>query len=61
MTPDELRSKSANDLKVLLGETQEELIKLKLQHSTGQLEKPHRLSELKKDVARVLTVLRSKQ
>ncbi len=61
MTPNELKSKSVSDLKVLVGESREELFKLKLQHSTGQLEKTHRLSELKKNVARAKTILRSKQ
>ncbi|MBF0492021.1 MAG: 50S ribosomal protein L29 [Deltaproteobacteria bacterium] len=61
MTPDELRNKSESDLKIWVGESKEELFKLKLQHSTGQLEKTHRLSELKKNVARAMTVLRSKQ
>jgi large subunit ribosomal protein L29 len=39
----------------------EQLFALRLQKVTGQLEKPSRVRELRKDLARVLTVLREKQ
>jgi len=39
----------------------EQLFALRLQKVTGQLEKPARLRELKRDLARVLTVLREKR
>ncbi len=33
-----------------------ELFTLKMQHATSGLEKPHRVNELRKDIARLLTV-----
>jgi large subunit ribosomal protein L29 len=41
----------------------QELFNLRLQHATSQLEKPSRIRELRKDIARIetqLTVIRSK-
>ncbi len=60
MTPKELRSKNLNDLRLQEGELREELFKLNLQKSVGQLEKTHRLRELKRGIARVKTVLSEK-
>ena len=39
----------------------EQLFALRLQKVTGQLEKPSRVREVRKDLARVLTILREKQ
>ena len=36
-----------------LGESREELFKLRFQHATAQLEKTHRLREVRKDIARI--------
>jgi len=58
--PEELRSKTAEDLKTSLLEVKEELFKLNLQRATGQLEKTHRLKELKHDLARTYTILKEK-
>ncbi len=55
MKPDELRSKNADDLKNIQKELSEELFKLKIQKSTGQLEKTHRMKELRVGIARVMT------
>ena len=41
-----------------LAETKEELFNLRFQHATGQLTNYKRLGQLRKDVARILTVLR---
>ncbi len=60
MTPKELREKSLEELRALKKDLSEELFRLKLQAGTGQLEKSHRLSEIKKNIARVLTVLGQK-
>ncbi len=57
MTPEELRSKSPADLKTQVLELQEELFRLKLARTTGQLEKNHRLKEIRRDVARIHTIL----
>lgn len=57
MKPKELRAKSESDLKTQTLELKEELFKLTLQKATGQLEKTHRLGEIRRDLARVSTVL----
>ena len=59
----------AKDLKELTKEellkkkkdTKEELFNLRFQHSTGQLENTARLKLLKKDVAKIETILRRKE
>lgn len=58
MKPKQLREKSASELAKQLVESREELFHLTLKKSTGQLDKPHRLSELKRGVARILTLQR---
>ncbi len=56
MTLKELKEKSAKELKALQGELNLELFQLKMKKNTGQLEKTHRLKEIKKDLARILTL-----
>ena len=52
----ELRDLDVEGLAKKLGESREELFKLRFQHATAQLEKTHRLREVRKDIARILTV-----
>ena len=61
MTSREIREKTIEELKILAKDLKEELFKLRMKSGTGQLEKPHRLGEIKKDIARVLTILKEKQ
>ena len=61
MTPSEIREKTIEELKTLANDLKEEFFKLKMQAGTGQLEKSHRLGEVKKDIARVKTILKEKQ
>lgn len=49
MTPDELQARES--------ELSQQLFTLRLQKSTGQIENPAKISETRKDLARVLTVL----
>ena len=56
----ELRNMSAADLNKKLGELKEELFNLRFQHAINQLEIPGRIDIVKKDIARVLTVLAEK-
>ncbi|WP_243313568.1 50S ribosomal protein L29 [Fundidesulfovibrio agrisoli] len=60
MQAKELRDLDAAQLAEKLSQSQEELFKLRFQHATAQLEKTHRLNELKKDIARIQTVLTQK-
>lgn len=56
----ELRELEADALSVKLGEKQDELFKLRFQHATAQLEKTHRLKEVRKDIARIKTLINEK-
>lgn len=60
MTPKEMREKNLQELKTLASDLREELFKLKMQQGTSQLEKSHRLGEVKRDIARVLTIIGEK-
>ena len=61
MKANEVRKMSSADLEKKLGELKKDLFQLRLQHATNQLENPVRISEVKRDIARVKTVLREKQ
>ena len=61
MTSKELREKTPAQLNVELKELKDSLFKLRFQHSINQLENPHKIVETKKDIARVLTILREKE
>ena len=52
MTPDELNAK--------LVELKEELFNLRFQLEIKQLDNPHKITDVKHDIARVMTVLREK-
>lgn len=54
----ELRELSVNELEKKLAELKKDLFTLRFQHAINQLENPMRLKEVKKDIARVKTVLR---
>ena len=53
MTPDQLAESLVN--------LKKEQFNLRFQRATGQLEKTHRVDEVRKDIARIKTVLRVKQ
>jgi large subunit ribosomal protein L29 len=61
MKASELRELSVEELKEKLAHLREEYFNLKFQHATGQLENPMRLPQTRKDIARVMTVLREKE
>jgi len=58
MTAAELKKLSVEDLQKKLGDLKEELFNLRFQLAINQLENPMRISAVKKDIARVSTVLR---
>jgi large subunit ribosomal protein L29 len=60
MKTKELRSKSLEELYSLEKEAREELFKVRMQHAVGQLLDPSKISKMKKDVARILTVISEK-
>ena len=57
----ELRELDDEELESRLGEYRRELLNLRFQLATGQLDNSARIGEVKKDVARVLTVLRDRE
>ncbi len=57
----ELRELSNEELMRRLAETKEELFNLRFQNATGQLDNYKRLGVLKKDIARLRTVLRARE
>ncbi|HET7489388.1 MAG TPA: 50S ribosomal protein L29 [Acidimicrobiales bacterium] len=54
----ELRDMDPVELENRLGETKQELFNLRFRHVTGQLDNSARLGQLRRDVARMHTVLR---
>ena len=52
---------SAGDLEAKLREAKEELFNLRFQAATGQLENNSRLRTVKKDIARIYTVVRERE
>lgn len=54
----QVREMNKADLEKKLSELKAELFNLRFQHAINQLENPMRLAEVKKDIARVKTVLR---
>ena len=57
---EEFRDKSSDELKAQLKEKKNELFNLRFQLAINQLDKPHKITEVKHDIARVMTVLREK-
>ena len=60
MKANELRELSAEQLGAKLKELKHELFNLRFQHAINQLDNPHKISEVKHDIARVMTVLHEK-
>jgi len=60
-TAAELRAVSAEDLAEKLAEAKEELFNLRFQNATGQLDNTARLRAVRKDIARIYTVLRERE
>ena len=56
----ELKNMSAEELNAKLKELKGELFNLRFQHAINQLENPHKIADVKKDIARVMTVLNQK-
>jgi large subunit ribosomal protein L29 len=57
----DIRKLSEEDLLKKLTEIKEELFSLRFQAATGNLEKPHRVKQLRHTVARIKTVLRERE
>ena len=53
----EIRELSASELNEKLADLKAELFHLRFQHAINQLDNPHKITEVKHDIARVMTVL----
>ena len=61
MKATEIRKMSAAELEAKLGDLKKDLFQLRLQHATNQLDNPVRIAQVKKDMARVKTMIREQQ
>jgi large subunit ribosomal protein L29 len=60
MKTDELRDMSVDDLNAKLAEFKEEQFRLRFRSATESIENPMRFREIRKDVARIQTILRER-
>ena len=58
---EELRKLTTEELNNKIKEDKEELFNLRFQQATGNLEKPGRLKDLRKEVARMKTIIRERE
>jgi large subunit ribosomal protein L29 len=61
MKIDEVRGLTPDQLTEQLVNLKKEQFNLRFQKATGQIEKTHRVDEVRKDIARIKTHLRTKQ
>lgn len=57
MKTSEIRTMSKEDINKKIIELKTELFDLRMKQATGSLEKPHKINALRKDVARLKTIL----
>ncbi|MBO5364707.1 MAG: 50S ribosomal protein L29 [Clostridia bacterium] len=57
----DIRDLSTQELETKIKDLKEELFNLRFQNATNQLENPMRIASVKKDIARVKTVLKEKE
>ncbi|HLV91115.1 MAG: 50S ribosomal protein L29 [Acidimicrobiales bacterium] len=61
MKPSEFREMSNEELAQALAEAKEERFNLRFQVATNQLDNTSRLTQVKKDIARILTIMRERE
>ena len=61
MKAQEIRAMTSDELAQRLGDAYEELFNLRFQFSSGQLENFNRLTEVKRDIARLKTIMRERE
>lgn len=61
MKPSEIREKTDDELVKLEKDLREEFFRIRIKQSTGQTDKTHRLKEIRKDIARLLTIKGEKE
>ncbi len=61
MKANELRDKTTAELEAQLTSLKKDLFFLRMQHATNQLDNPLKIQSVKKDIARVKTILRERE
>ena len=61
MKANEVHKMSGEELQTKLQDLKKDLFNLRLQHATNQLDNPIRIAQVKKDIARVKTIIREQQ
>ena len=61
MKAKELRAMSVADLEAKVSELKKDLFFLRMQHATNQLDNPIKIAAVKKDIARIKTIIREKE
>lgn len=61
MKVSEIRKLSDKEIEAKVIETKKELLNLRIKNATGSLDKPSKINELRKDVARMLTILKERE
>jgi large subunit ribosomal protein L29 len=61
MKAKELREQTAEELRVKESELYDQLFRLRFQAATAQLEKPAKIRQVRRDLARIKTVLKQKE
>ncbi len=57
----EIRGLSVEDLQKKLNDLKKDLFMLRMQHATNQLDNPMQIAAVKKDIARIKTIIREKE
>ncbi|MGE4484214.1 MAG: 50S ribosomal protein L29 [Oscillospiraceae bacterium] len=61
MKANEVRKMSSEELESKLADLKKDLFMLRMQHATNQLDNPIKITEVKRDIARVKTIIRQQQ
>ncbi|CCQ93742.1 ribosomal protein L29 [[Clostridium] ultunense Esp] len=61
MKAKDLRNMTSAEIQQKIDGYKEELFNLRFQLATGQLDNPHRISEVRKNIARAKTILRERE
>ena len=61
MKANEIRKMSAAELEGKLAELKKDLFMLRMQHATNQLDNPLQIATVKKDIARIKTIIRENE
>jgi len=57
----DVRNMTGNEINLKITSLREELFKLTFEQKAGRVEKPHRIRETKRDIARCYTILKEKE